>query len=77
MEGPIYLNICMQGQDVCEFSGQCAVHEVWHEAQDSLQRILGSRSLGTLANRNTRLAEGAGIVNPGDLCGVEEKKSDA
>ena len=41
VEGPIYLNVCMQGEQACQFSAQCAVHMVWHEAQDAVQKILG------------------------------------
>jgi len=70
VEGPIYLNTCMQGEDVCEFSGQCAVHQVWHQAQDALSRILGSQRLRDLARDNRQSATLVGLETNVDMCGM-------
>ena len=69
VEGPIYLNVCMQGVDACEFSGQCSVHNVWHEAQDALRGILGSRRLTDMVTDNEGLASLVGVDAAQDICG--------
>jgi len=71
VEGPIYLNVCMQGKDVCQFSSACAVNLVWREAQDAIQKILGSKQLKELAQTNLDLA--ATLVDPSQMCGVADE----
>jgi len=68
VEGPIYLNVCMQGQDICEFSGQCAVHLVWHEAQDAIRNILGKKTIKELSGHN--MAAGSLGSELPHMCGV-------
>lgn len=68
VEGPIYLNVCMQGEDVCKFSSQCAVHLVWHEAQDAIRKILGRRTIKELSGVN--LSQSSLLPDFTQMCGV-------
>ncbi len=69
VEGPIYLNVCMQGELACQFSAQCAVHQVWHEAQAAVQKILGGKTMQQLAQVNLDfVSEIGGASSP--LCGI-------
>ena len=70
VEGPIYLNVCMQGDVACQFSNQCAVHLVWHEAQEAIQKILGSKKIKELARVNFDLAAGGIGMGSGPICGI-------
>lgn len=56
-EGPIFLNQCVMGADGCVFSGSCAVHLVWEEAQACLTKILSSKTIGELAQTSAQLEE--------------------
>lgn len=70
IEGPIYLNVCMQGKEVCQFSNHCAVHLVWHEAQQAIQTILGQKKIKELAQTNLELATGFILPNTEQMCGT-------
>lgn len=70
VEGPIYLNVCMQGDAACQFSNQCAVHLVWHEAQEAIQKILGQKKIKDLAQVNFDLAASGIGLGPDTICGV-------
>ena len=76
VEGPIYLNVCMQGEVACQFSNHCAVHLVWHEAQEAIQNILGGKKIKELAQVNFDLA-GSGFGDGSDaMCGIPLKPED-
>jgi len=77
VEGPIYLNVCMQGEEVCEFSAQCAVHLVWHEAQDAIQQILGRKKIKELAQVNFDLAASGLGVGSEAMCGIPAETEDS
>jgi len=70
VEGPIYLNVCMQGEVACQFSSQCAVHLVWHEAQDAIQKILGGKKIKELAQVNFDLAANGFGAGSDAMCGI-------
>ncbi len=70
IEGPLYLNVCMQGKDACQFSNQCAVHLVWHEAQQAIQSILGKKKISELAQTNLDIAAGLQSFDSEQMCGV-------
>ena len=70
VEGPIFLNVCMQGKEVCEFSSHCAVHLVWQEAQDALTKILGGKTIKELAATNLHLATKDLLNSTAQMCGV-------
>jgi len=69
VEGPIYLNVCMQGEVACEFSAQCAVHLVWHEAQEAIQKILGGKKIKELAQVSLDLAASGLALGTESMCG--------
>ena len=75
VEGPIYLNVCMQGEEVCQFRDQCAVHDVWHQAQDAMQEILGTRRLKDLASSNQKQADRGGEAIAAEICGQPQPGS--
>ena len=68
VEGPIYLNVCMQGDDICQFSNHCSVHLVWHEAQESIKAILGKKTISELSGHN--LVKGSLLPSAEQMCGV-------
>ena len=70
VEGPIFLNVCMQGNEVCQFSSHCAVHLVWEEAQEALLTILGRKTIKQLAETNLMLAASQLLNNTAQMCGV-------
>ena len=76
VEGPIYLNVCMQGKEACQFSSHCAVHLVWHEAQQAIQEILGKKKIIELAQTNLKLAASSVLSETEQMCGVPKPASD-
>ncbi len=52
LEGPLSLNACLPGGAGCTRKAWCAAHPVWVEAQDSLARVLASKSIETLARES-------------------------
>lgn len=70
VEGPIYLNVCMQGDAACQFSKQCAVHLVWHEAHEAIQKILGRKRIKDLAQVNFDLAASGIGIGSDNMCGI-------
>jgi Rrf2 family protein len=70
VEGPIYLNVCMQGEVACQFSNQCSVHLVWHEAQEAIQKILGGKKIKELAQVNFDLAASGLSTDNDAMCGI-------
>lgn len=55
IDGPIILNECVHDASLCIFGDNCAVHEVWCEAQARLVRQLASSDFGTLARSQHEL----------------------
>jgi len=49
IEGKLFLNKCLVRPQTCRRDRWCAVHLVWHEAQQKMKETLGSRSLASLA----------------------------
>lgn len=77
VEGPIYLNVCMQGEVACQFSSQCSVHLVWHEAQAAIQQILGGKKIKELAQVNLDLAASGLDAGSDAPCGIPTITEDA
>ena len=48
---------CADRPSVCSRSGRCAAQEVWHEISGSVRKIMESRSLQQLAERELSLIE--------------------
>ena len=53
VEGKIFLNKCLFSEDICDRSDWCSMHEVWEEAQESLKKVLKSKSIAQLATTNS------------------------
>ena len=54
VEGRVFLNKCLIASGTCHLDKTCAVHQVWCEAQKSLQTILSKKSLAELASGLTQ-----------------------
>jgi Rrf2 family protein len=54
VEGKIFLNKCLMSPDMCERSPWCSANRVWHEAQESMKRVLASKNLEELAITNEK-----------------------
>ena len=49
IDGPISLNECTLTPDICEFSGDCPMHQIWCETQNDLVKKLRQTTFGQLA----------------------------
>jgi DNA-binding IscR family transcriptional regulator len=49
VEGPVGLSLCTSDPDFCRFAEDCAMHQVWLEAEDLLRGYLSSHTLADLA----------------------------
>jgi Rrf2 family protein len=52
VEGKIFLNKCLMSPDMCEKSPWCSANLVWHEAQESMKKVLASKNLEELSINN-------------------------
>ena len=50
IDGPILLNECVGTNKPCEFEGDCLVHPIWLEVQESLVKRLGDTRFDVLYN---------------------------
>jgi len=48
IDGPIYLNECVEGKSVCSFEDNCPIRSVWCDAQEDLVTRLKSTNFGDL-----------------------------
>ena len=56
IEGPLAINICLKGPDLCDFQDTCSVCDVWKQAQDTFVKVLKQHTLKEMAD-NFVLAE--------------------
>lgn len=49
MEGPVRLNQCIEEGPSCDRKSWCPAHLVWAEAQAAIVKVLGSKSMASLA----------------------------
>jgi Rrf2 family protein len=62
VEGPVRLNLCLQGPRACERQEWCAAHAVWAEAQAAMNGVLRKATISALAEEAALLrAPVAGI----------------
>ena len=54
LEGPVRLNLCLDGGQDCTRKDWCPAHPVWAQAQQALTDVLRSVSVGELARKATR-----------------------
>ena len=50
-EGELKLNHCLVDEDVCQRDKHCSAHEVWHEAQSEMIKVLKKHSVAELVQR--------------------------
>lgn len=50
-EGELKLNHCLLDEDACRRDKHCSAHEVWHEAQDEMIKVLKKYSVTQLVKR--------------------------
>jgi len=50
-EGELKLNHCLIDEDACNRDKFCSTHEVWHEAQDEMIKVLGKYNVAELVKR--------------------------
>ncbi len=51
LEGPILLNRCLEGEDICEHQNCCALHEVWDQIQTNVVTVLEQTDFAYLSER--------------------------
>jgi len=52
IEGPLWLNQCVDPSQGCARQSWCAAHGLWVEAQDAVARVLRSATIQELAQRS-------------------------
>jgi len=50
-EGELKLNHCLVDESSCQRDRHCSAHEVWHEAQDEMIKVLQRYSVAELVQR--------------------------
>lgn len=71
IEGPLFLNSCINPGEPCVRSASCAAHKVWAEAQTEMLAVLKRASILDLAKESARLA--ADLNAPGP-CALDTRK---
>jgi len=51
LEGPLRLNVCLNGDETCSRVSWCPAHEVWADAERALANVLRTASISELARR--------------------------
>jgi Rrf2 family protein len=51
IEGPLRLNVCLNGEHACPRQGWCPAHPKWAEAQAAMAQVLKDSSIEELARR--------------------------
>ena len=54
IEGPLHLNVCLNRDRGCTRQSWCPAHPVWAEAQETLAKVLSSRTILDLADAVVR-----------------------
>lgn len=50
-EGPLKLNHCLVEEGLCERDKHCSAHDVWHEAQMQMIKVLQRHNIAELARQ--------------------------
>jgi len=51
IEGPLHLNVCLNGEHSCSRQAWCPAHPVWGAAQIAMEAVLKRATIGELARR--------------------------
>ena len=68
MQGGVTVNICVQDDELCKYSGECAAHEVWMDVRDIVESKLKVHDFESLAKRQKeiyRTVGKKGVMGPG------------
>ena len=52
VDGPLALNLCMEGPDLCDIIDLCPMYDIWSEAQASVNKVLKQYTLKDIVNEN-------------------------
>ena len=66
IEGPIFLNVCLNSQNECAQASFCPAYPVWVEAQNAIATVLRGASIEQLA-RKAELCRPTGPVRLEEL----------
>lgn len=57
LEGPINIVDCVADESLCDFSNECATHELWIELRQRIEDLLSNITLEDLKQRSLKLLE--------------------
>lgn len=69
VEGPLFLNRCVNPGEGCHRSSWCAAHYLWAEAQEAMLKVLRRSSIADLAEASARRKAAAGA----DKCALDSE----
>ena len=49
VEGPVAINVCLDGEDPCAKAGYCTMVDVWRDGQEKMLEVYRQRTLASLA----------------------------
>jgi|SRR6056297_918234 Rrf2 family protein len=55
LEGPLNIVECIADDSLCEFSKECATHELWIELRERIENVLQNITLEDLKQRSIKL----------------------
>jgi Rrf2 family protein len=64
IDGPICLNVCLNGGKDCERKSWCPAHPVWARAQRAMLDVLMSATVSSMASRATTTSSHAAASSP-------------
>ena len=50
VDGPLALNLCLEGPDLCDIIDVCPMYDIWSEAQASVNKVLKQYTLKDIVN---------------------------
>ncbi len=71
VEGPIAINVCLDGDDPCSKSDVCTMVDVWRRGQEKMLEVYRQTPLATLALK----PDAQGQVGFVQLCGPQQLKT--
>ena len=62
VEGPLVIVECVKAPDVCTRAATCVTRDVWSEVASTIQGVLGSITLETMASRHNEKVKSEGLT---------------
>ena len=63
VDEPLSLNVCLIGDDECENTRYCPVHDMWDEVREKMEEIFTRRSVADLAQERQQNAAQQSVVH--------------